>query len=106
MGPVKHTRTGCAAVLALLIPLSSALAEPTLLTTTRSTPFGNIPNGNANVDALTNVSGNDPWDINPNGHDAAFTSGSLPVVIPAPGSLLIAAIGVGLIGWIRMRKAL
>ncbi len=255
MGAAKHVCIGCAAALAMLIPLSSALAAPTfqtyiegatpgsaggdentwftnngtfnlvvagaftpniaslpfgtlvvsvpqgqtgtisiggatLLMTTRSTPFGDIPNGNANADALTNVGGNDAyanknpvlnlnnhfpyqnavadflyydvgdfsnvgpihdfdagagtitiegtgqekvfpvsvtgfdwvhfdlggyvdrvqgndsWDFSSNGHDAAFISGSLPAVIPAPGSLLLAALGIGLIGWIRMRKAL
>jgi len=255
MGAEKYARIECAAVLAMLIPLSSAPAEPTfqtyiqgatagtigadqdtwftnngtfnlvaagaftpntanlpfgtlvvsvpqgqtgtlsiggatLLTTTRSTPFGNIPSGNANVDVLTNIAGNDAyanknpvlnfnehfpyrnavadflyydvgdfsnagpihnydagtgtitlegtgqekvlpvtisgfrwvhfdlggyvervrgndsWDLNPGDHDASFTSGSLPVVIPAPGSLLLGALGLSIVGWIRLRKAL
>jgi len=161
----------------------------TLLTTTRSTPFGSIPNGSANVDVLTNVAGNDAyaikspvlnlnnhfpyqngvanflyydvgtfsnsgpvhnydagtgsitvegtgqekvfpvsvsgfnwvhfdlggyvdrvqgndsWDLNPGSHDATAISGSLPM-IPVPGSLLLATLGAGLVGWIRMRKSL
>jgi len=161
----------------------------TLLTATRSTPFGDIPGGNANVDALTNVAGNDAyaikspvldlndhfpyqngvanflyydvgtftnsglvhnydagtgaitvegtgqekvfpvsvsgfmwvhfdlggyvdqvqgddsWDLNPGSHDATAISGSLPTV-PVPGSLLLGALGAGLVGWIRRRRAL
>jgi hypothetical protein len=161
----------------------------TPLTTTRSTPFGNIPGGNANVDTLTNVlgndayankdpvlylsnhfpyqngvadflyydvggfsnvgpvhnydasagtitvegtgqekvfpvtvtgfdwvhfdvggyvdrvQGNDSWSLNPPSHDAAFITNALPIV-PAPGSLLIVAVGVSLVGWLRARRAL
>ncbi|RPJ36710.1 MAG: hypothetical protein EHM35_07645 [Planctomycetaceae bacterium] len=49
---------------------------------------------------LDNVRGSDSWDINPGSHDATSTP-----TIPAPGSLLIGAFGVSLVGWIRMRKA-
>ena len=166
-----------------------SIGGATLLTTTRSTPFGSIPNGSANVDLLTNVAGNDgyankepvldlnnhfpyqntvadflyydvgdfgdvgpvhnydadtgeitlagtgqekilsvsvsgfdwvhfdlggyldkvrgndSWDINPGSHDATSTPGTPPPTIPAPGSLLIGAFGVSLVGWIRMRRA-
>jgi len=161
------------------------IAGATLLTTERSTPFGNIPSALATVDALTNVpgndayanknpvlnlnnhfpyqnpvsdflyydvgsfsniepihnydaatgtiilegtgeekifpvtvggftyvhfdlggyvdrvQGNDSWDLNSSSHDAAFI-----FIIPAPGSLLLGALGVSLLGWIRMKKAL
>jgi hypothetical protein len=126
MGAGRHAHIGCAAMLALLVLLSPALAEPTfqvyiqgataadigadqdtwfttnntfnlvavgaytpnianllfgtlavsvpqgqtgtitiggatLLTTTRSTPFGRIPSADAGVDVLTNVPGNDAY---------------------------------------------
>jgi len=166
-----------------------SIGGATLWTTTRSTPFGDIPSGSANVNAMTNVAGddayankspvldlnnhfpyqnavadflyydvggfsnvgavhnydadtgtittegtgqekvlsvsvsgfnwvhfdlggyvdmvqgNDSWDLNPGSHDAAFIGGS-PPVIPAPGSLLIAAIGASFVGWLRTRRVL
>jgi hypothetical protein len=48
-------------------------------------------------------SGRDAWEINPGSHDAT----SIPnTVVPVPGSLLLAAIGAGLVGRYRRRKAL
>jgi hypothetical protein len=45
-------------------------------------------------------SGQDAWEINPGSHDATSTT------VPVPGSLLLAALGAGLVGHIRRRKAL
>jgi hypothetical protein len=39
-----------------------------------------------------------------NGGSEAFVND--PVPIPAPGAVLLAGIGIGLVGWIRQRKAL
>ena len=163
----------------------------TLLTTTRITPFGNNPNGNADVDLLTDVAGNDGyqtknalpspfsnpwpfqddvsefllwdvgdfsnadlvpiddynaetgitptgqqgvmktvtvtvsgfsmvhfdlygyedklqgedmWSINPCNHDSAYMPQGAP--IPAPGPLMLAAIGASVVAWLRTRKML
>jgi len=46
-------------------------------------------------------SGQDGWDINPGSHDATADP-----VVPVPGSLLLAAIGAGLVSHIRRRRAL
>jgi len=45
-------------------------------------------------------SGRDAWEINPGSHDATSTT------VPVPGSLLLAALGAGLVGHIRRRRAL
>lgn len=50
---------------------------------------------------VDNEPGHDAWDINPGSHDATADP-----VVPVPGSLLLAALGAGLVGHIRRRKAL
>ena len=46
-------------------------------------------------------SGHDGWEINPGSHDAVTDP-----VVPVPGSLLLAALGAGLVSHVRRRKAL
>jgi hypothetical protein len=52
---------------------------------------------------VENDPGRDAWEINPGSHDA---TGIPDPVIPVPGSLLLAALGAGLVSHIRRRKAL
>jgi len=49
------------------------------------------------------VQGEDMWSINPCNHDSAYVQGA---PIPAPGPLMLGAIGAVFGAWLRTRKML
>jgi hypothetical protein len=51
-------------------------------------------------------SGDDSAEIDPNSHDTTCLDEPTLEFMPGPGSLLVAALGVVLIGWVRLRRAL